>query len=179
MGPGCDAVLARGPPRGSAGGKQRGVPGLWRTPWAPGGGAGRPGSLRSAAEPGDVPAPGGIILELARSGGRRTSGTALSRLRGGRPAVLYRQVSACFLLAAFPSSPVTFFIIYLFIWRLLVACPRLGPSCDGRRRQQQFPGVLGCGDCRGAQIQLRESARASPSCRAPRPSASRFCNYKR
>lgn len=74
--PGCDAVLAGGPPRGSAGGKERELPGLWLTPWAPGGGARRPGSLRSSAEPGDVPAPGGIILELARRGGRRTSGTA-------------------------------------------------------------------------------------------------------
>lgn len=90
---------------------------LWLAPWAPGWEAQRPGSLRSPAEPGDVPAPCGNILEIARSGPRRTGGTAFHQLRGGHPAVLCRQVSALFLL---PFRCVTFVSSDFFL-QLLVA----------------------------------------------------------
>lgn len=68
--------------------------------------------------------------------------------------MLYRQVSSCFLFAAFPSSRVTFFF---------AAAGRLLPvrRQDGRRRQQQFSGVevrgIGGQDCRGDPLQLCRS----------------------
>lgn len=88
---GRDAALAEPPPspRGSC----------WGCGWhhghrAPGRGGRAPCALRLSRE-GDASAPGGNILETARSGARRTSGTAFHRLRGGGlPAVASRQVSA-------------------------------------------------------------------------------------
>lgn len=140
---------------------------LWLAPWAPGFGAQRPGSLRAPAEPGDVPAPCGNILEIARSGPRRTGGTAFHQLRGGRPAVLCRQVSALFLL---PFRCVTFVssdFFFAAVGRPLLVCGQ-----DGPRRQRQFSGAemrKVCGwNCKGAPLQLcRSPAWSSRRCGSP------------
>lgn len=102
---GRDAVLAEPPPLPEeAAGAVAGHHGHR----APGRGGRAPCALRLSRE-GDAPAPGGNILETARSGARRASGTAFHRLRGGgRPAVASRQVSVCFLTALSPPRVTSF-----------------------------------------------------------------------
>lgn len=187
---GGSSVRCRVSPRGSAGEKGREWPRLRLAPWAPGSGARRTGTLRSPSEPGDVPAPGGNILEIARSGPRRTSGgTPFHQLRGGRPAVVYRQVSA-------PSLSLMFFNYYLFIyfppgfylrleWLLLAAVGCLRRSSVSRRVGVGWAGlqgsavphpsgtrcaaVLGEHCVRGARVQLQQMVTYRNWCEIPFP----------
>lgn len=79
--------------------------------------------------------------------------------------MLYRQVSSCFLFAAFPSSRVTFFL------QLLVACCQFGGRMVGGASSSSRGlrcGGIGGRDCRGAPLQLRRSPpRADRWCGAP------------